>query len=480
METIISAVKIVAVMVITFILGNGRKVEISDLEPASNWIDAAMILFDNDLIDEEELILIEENPIAHKQISSGDDIYNFKNQQFSSSVAAEPTKKGLKKKLGSDTQTPIKPRSGLKKKSPSNQATPTPTTANTMKKKQSQPASLVKKQPMPAPPKPRRDIKHYEIDMNCSKTGKKWTAKLEGLTPPSSNVSPSKPEKQSSEKRNIYLCLDDSWSMDGEPMIQLKQAVISFLNDRPSTETIHVLSFNDTVSYSGNPSSAAGVINSMYPTNGTPMSRCLDQIRASKSSSKQGSDVAILFSDGAPDNPGSTTASAVRVKGMMKLIAIGCGSSVDKSYMSSLASTNSDYHHASSPGQILSVFQQVARSLAQIPVISTGNKSGNASRAKQIGIVSQNSSHTGSRYQSSNQLKANEGFDIIEDFNCDGCGSNGRAVCVCGVPLCQGGLQDMGKGNLPKMTCPVCSVEFEMQLVKTLHASTRNRGGKKK
>jgi hypothetical protein len=210
------------------------------------------------------------------------------------------------------------------------------------------------------------------------------------------------------------------------------------------------------------------------------MSRCLDKISGSKTSSKQGEDVVILFSDGAPDNASNTTASASRVKRVAKLITIGCGSSVNQSYMASLASTTSDYHHASNPGQILAIFQQVARSLAQIPVVSGANKSGNTSRAKQIGVVSNNSGSATSRYQTSNKLKADEGFDIIENFNCDGCGSNGRAMCVCGIPLCQGGLRDMGKGNLPKMTCPVCNIEFEMQLVETLHASTRNKGGKKK
>lgn len=482
-------------MVVTFILQNGRKVEISDLEQNATWIDAAMILFESELIGEEELIIIEENPKSSNRTSSGDDVYNFGNQQFSNSIGEAQTTSPLKKKLGSNNQNISKPRSGLKKKSsPSkeqrNTSAPSSAAPKALKKKQSQPKPLTKKQsqpapmnknqPMPAPPKPRRDIKHYELDINCSKNGKKWTAKLEGLTPPSRGSSQPQPKANVSEKRTIYLCLDDSWSMDGEPMKQLKSAVISFLNDRPSTETIHVLSFNNTTSYTGSPSGAAGVINRMYPTNGTPMSRCLDKISGSKTSSKQGEDVVILFSDGAPDNASNTTASASRVKRVAKLITIGCGSSVNQSYMASLASTTSDYHHASNPGQILAIFQQVARSLAQIPVVSGANKSGNTSRAKQIGVVSNNSGSATSRYQTSNKLKADEGFDIIENFNCDGCGSNGRAMCVCGIPLCQGGLRDMGKGNLPKMTCPVCNIEFEMQLVETLHASTRNKGGKKK
>ena len=219
----------------------------------------------------------------------------------------------------------------------------------------------------------------------------------------------------------------------------------------------------------------------MYPTNGTSMSRCLDRIPAGKTSSKQNNDVVILFSDGAPNSTSNTISSMTKVKSRIKkFITIGCGSGVDKNFMTSLASTPADYHHASNPGQILAVFQQVARSIAQKPVVSSAKKTGNHSRAKQVGVVLNTGGNSGSRYQVSNKLQSNEGFEIIEDFKCDGCGSNGRARCHCGVPLCQGGLRDMGKGNNPMMTCPVCGLDFELHYVDTLHATTQGSGGKKK
>ena len=214
-------------MIITFILTNGRKIEISDLETTANWIDAAMILFDKEMIDEEELIQLEENPIATEQISSGGDVYNFGNQQFSSSSAEKHTKKPLKRKLRTENQVQSKPRSGLKKKSSSKPSTPVE--AKIMNKKQSQPTQLNKKQPqttqlnkkqsMPPPPTPRRDIKLYEMDLNCSKTGKKWTAKLEGLTPPSKGGSQSQPKPQSAGKRTIYF-FTPSWQRIGLWVLQ--------------------------------------------------------------------------------------------------------------------------------------------------------------------------------------------------------------------------------------------------------------------
>ena len=56
-------------MVITFILHTGKKVEISDLDDNANWLDAAEVLLDNGLIDEEDLILLEENPASHNRVS---------------------------------------------------------------------------------------------------------------------------------------------------------------------------------------------------------------------------------------------------------------------------------------------------------------------------------------------------------------------------------------------------------------------------
>ena len=465
---------------------NGKKVEIRDLDENANWLDAAEVLFDNGLIEEEDLILLEENPASHNLIIDSDNNrYNFSNQQFSRNNAETSTRPKLKKKSHSDNITQSQPSSGLKKKSSVNTYSTNPNKASNLKKKQSQPSPLKKKQeapaPMPSPPKPRRDIKYYEMEMNCSKTGKKWTARLQGLTLPSKDSSQSNPKPATQENRNVYLCLDDSWSMDGDAMSQLKSAVSTFLGERPENETIHVLTFNNTASYTGAPNGAISAINSMYPTNGTPMSSCLNRIPSGKTSSKQNNDVVILFSDGEPDSPADTTSSASRVKSRVKkLIAIGCGSSVDKNFMTSLASTPADYHHASNPGQILAVFQQVARSIAQKPVVSSAKKTGNHSRAKQVGVVSNTGGSSGSKYQVSNKLQSNEGFEIIDDFKCDGCGSNGRARCHCGVPLCQGGLRDMGKGNMPMMTCPVCRIDFELHYVNTLHASTHGSGGKKK
>ena len=482
-------------MVVTFIMQNGRRVEINDLQPGASWIDAALVLYENNIIDEHELMLFEQTKNGTRPVSSGD-VYNFKTQQFSNVNAAPPGKSPLKRKSATHAETTSKPRPGLKKKSRSGiqrqshpssglkkktstegPIAPSPISGKTHQQSRPTPAQR-KHQPMPAPPKSRRGIKHYEMDINCSVTGKNWTAKLLGLTAPSRSSPQSKPEKTSIHQRTIYLCLDDSISMRGDAISQLKSAAVSFLKDRPSSETIHVLSFNNTASYSGSPSGAVDVVGNLYPDGSTPMSSCLDKISSGTSSSKQGDDVVILFSDGEPDSRSDTTASASRVRQNAKLIAIGCGSDVDQHYMMSLASSKGDYHHASNPGQILSVFQQVARSLAQVPVVSGAKPSGNASRAQQIGVVSNINSNSG--YQTSNKLATDEGFDLVEDFECPECGSTGRAVCVCGAPLCQGGMRDMGKGNLPMMTCPVCQMEFELEHVDTLHASTRGSGGKKK
>jgi uncharacterized protein YegL len=491
-------------MRVTVILHNGRKIEISDVTTAMTWIDVAAILLDNNIIDENDFFEFEDDPRFRKPISGEETIFDFREGgPVNSNSSLKRRKKGLKKKLGSKKlgaplpdAIPITEKEKIeairnptygsrKQSSPMKRKQSSP-----MKRKQSSPVNKMDPKvhpptPMPKPPKSRRNIRHYEMDINCSTTGKEWTAKLLGLTPPSTHA-PQTPKQNHTVggSRTIYLCLDDSTSMYGLALTQLKQAVASFLSERPVEETINILTFNNTVTYTGSPSTAASRVAGMYATGSTPMARCLDRISPqykSKTSGKESNDVTILFSDGDPDYPSNTKTAATNLKRSMKLITIGCGSSVNQNFLSSIASSSSDYHHADNPGQILGAFQQIARSLAQNPVVvGANNANKNASRAKQIGIGGNKSNNSNSNYQTSNQLKSNEGFDIIEDFNCGECGNNGRAVCVCGVPLCQGGLRNMGKGNLSQMTCPVCNVVFELQMVETLHATTRGGSGKKK
>jgi len=493
-------------MDVIVILHSGRKIEMSDVTATMTWIDVAVILLDNGIIDENELIEIEDDTRFSRPISSSETTFDFrKGGPVSSNSPLKPKNKGLKKKLGSKKfgaplpdPIPITEKEEITDIEERIKSVPTRKQPSPMKRKQSSPmkrkqSTPVKKMdpivhpptPMPKPPKSRRDIRHYEMDINCSTTGKEWTAKLEGLTPPSTHAPQSSKQNNSGGgSRTIHLCLDDSISMGGTALAQLKKAVASFLSERPMGETINILTFNNTVTYTGSPSTAASRVTGMYASGSTPMARCLDRISPqdkSKTSGNKGNDVAILFSDGDPDNPSNTETAATNLKHSMKLITIGCGSSVNQNFLRSIASSGSDYHHADNPGQILGAFQQIARSLAQNPVVvGANNANKNASRAKQIGIGGNKSNNSNSNYQTSNQLKSNEGFDIIEDFNCGECGNNGRAMCVCGVPLCQGGLRDMGKGNLSQMTCPVCSVVFELQMVETLHATTRGGSGKKK
>ena len=173
------------------------------------------------------------------------------------------------------------------------------------------------------------------------------------------------------------------------------------------------------------------------------MSSCLNRIPSGKTSSKQNNDVVILFSDGAPTAQ-QIQPHHIKSRASEKINFNWLGSGVDKNFMTSLASTPADYHHASNLGQILAVFQQWLALYTNTSCFGA-KKMGNHSRAKQVGVVSNTGGNSSSRYQVSSKLQSNEGFEIIEDFKCDGCGSNGRARCVCGVPLCQGGLRDMGK-----------------------------------
>lgn len=325
----------------------------------------------------------------------------------------------------------------------------------------------------------------YSMPLKCSIDGSDWTATLVSTHKPTKSELKSSKSSKGILGGRIHLVLDDSGSMYGEPMEQLKKATIYFLSERSERENIILHTINGSLSGSGSPSSkgsnsVSSVVENLSGGGGTPMCRCLERV----SESVTNGDVIIFFSDGGSTD-GNPTNIANIIKGKnIRFITIGCGSNVDKTLMLSMASSKADFHYANRATGILQAFQTVSKSLGQqrIAHSSLGDKSGSTIVARQVQSQgdSVTSSSSNSGYVSSSVLADNEGFEFIEEFNCHHCSSTERVACgYCGKNMCSGGSRNV-KGAFSTIICPYCNEVSEIETTnKGVHAGVGRLGGKK-
>ena len=396
----------------------------------------------------------------------------------------QPTGGGLKKKTGGGLKKKTGSRSpkkgGLKKKEPKNPVPPTP-----VPNPYHHPKNVIIQ-----PPKVVSGRKTYTIDMLCSQNKAEWHATLLGETEPSQSK-PSKPATAptSAGYGTIHIVLDDSGSMSGNANRQLKAATRSFLNDRPKSDNIHLTVISQRWSDRGSPQGVLGSVDRVGTDYGTPMKARFEALANEVRASKGGEgDVVVFFTDGGSTD-GSPVAAANHLKQALgaRIICIGCGSGVKESVLQRMASNKSDYHHANNASGILQAFQAVAQSLAQqAPTLVAGGKNTGGSVAKQVASdAGRAPSESGSNYTSTSKLGGNFGFEVIKNFSCHHCQNDIRTFCpTCQVAQCAGAARSIpdpqGTGKqLLAMHCGSCSTEFHITMVKKLHQSSSQTGGKK-
>ena len=381
---------------------------------------------------------------------------------------------GLKKKTGSSSPK----KGGLKKKEPKSPVRPTPVPNPNAKKVIIQPPKVVSGR------------KTYTIDMLCSKNKSEWYATLLGETEPSQSK-PTQPANAptSSGYGTIHIVLDDSGSMSGNANRQLKSATRAFLNDRPKSDNIHLTVISQRWSDRGSPQHVLGSVDRVGTDYGTPMKARFEALANEVRASKGGQgDVVVFFTDGGSTD-GSPVAAANHLKQALgaRIICIGCGSGVKESVLQRMASSKSDYHHATNASGILQAFQAVAQSLAQqTPTLVAGGKNMEGSVAKQVASdAGRAPSDGGSNYTTTSKLGDDYGFEVIKNFSCHHCQNNIRTFCpTCQVAQCAGAARSIpdpqGTGKqLLAMHCGSCSTEFHITMVKKLHQSSTQTGGKK-
>ncbi len=469
-------------------LNDGTVLNIPGVDESWTWFD----LFDT---------LVGMGEISQNQFDELDEILDFddpvqptlslKNNQLNtpsetSSNAVETVQRPLGN-VTSDT-APVAPKTGLKRKSAVSASTP----KSGLKQKSTPVPSPIPSPSVPSSGGLKRKIKStqssvvtnltFSMPLKCSKDGADWTATLVSQHKPiKSQVNTSKTASKGKFGGSIHLVLDDSYSMEGDALRQLKSAGQSFLSDRPNKEHIVLHTLNRSLSDSGSPSKISSTLSRLDVVGDTPMRECLKRVKNSVSNS----DVIIFFTDGgSTDGDPSSVVNSIKTKGA-RFISIGCGAGADENLLRKLASTKGDYHHAKSASGILQAFQAVAKSLGQQQIArsTSGSKSGSTVVARQVqsqGSVS-GSSSGGGTMSGPSLMAADEGFEYIEEFKCHHCAATERIACGhCGKNMCSGGAKQP-KSGAAMIRCPYCSEDSEIEITqKGVHAGVGRLGGKGK
>lgn len=455
---------------------NDREIELDEIDDSMSWEDLFDLLYDSGVIDDEEYqlgmdsdkfhLFVEENLDLRTQTKAennsssdggriaGISFGGVKKSGFQSPPNS-PSEEGLPQPIGRDGTDRME-RDGKTSRLSFGKTKPIQKKGKSVSFGDKKP--IHKEKPIEPKPVPQRKLNVrkqglvYNLDVTCSENGKKWVSIIQSDVPPTTfDLKPT----QNTVQGGIHLVLDDSGSMGWENPTRLSQLILAvnrFLEGRPSKETIHLHTFNDTLSGKGSPSKIRRIINGKWNLRGTPMKACLTRVAMSLNTG----DILLLFTDGAGQD-GSPISIATQIKNNgVRFISVGCGEAKE-SWLKRMASTDADYHHATKAKDLVQIFQNISKSLSQSrPVSAIKGKKNSSSVAKQI---AKNDLKSASVQSGSNKLGANQGYAFIEDFQCYHCNDCSRIVCGgCGESLCGGGI----KNN--ELKCPICSVVSQVEV----------------
>jgi hypothetical protein len=442
------------------ILFASRVLEIEDTEDLTIWEELFDMLYDFDVIDENEYREGLNSGKLSEEISIVLDLKN------SNEVGVKPNKTGpqsitFKK---ADKQ----PLAEIQRESEPN----TSRKPITFGKKQTivEPPSVIQKSSV-TPPTSRSNIPKiivrntgelYRMSLICSKSGIKWISTITSSQKPLNFVRQNDAVKS---QFVIHLLLDDSSSMyKKNAHTHLISAVSNFLEQRTSNEEFKIHSINNGLfnKVATNPVGAKKILAKYKPGGWTHMCNAFSNLKVGKG------DILIFFSDGgSTDGDPSSIASKLKIKSNLRIISIV--------QMEGLASKSSDYHHASKPSNLLEIFSNVSKSLVQrqtVAEVSTKSKK-DISIAKQISSSLFDASEPEST--SVQKLGSNQGFSVIENFECHSCSTMKRVVCgSCGDNLCGGGIKNS------ELECPTCKVSCQIEISDSAIGRVGGVAGKKK
>ncbi len=177
-------------------------------------------------------------------------------------------------------------------------------------------------------------------------------------------------EAGSSKPLDVMLALDCSGSMSGRPLEDAKNAAAQFL-DKIDLESnrVGIVSFGTyarLIQRMSNDSSALyGGITSLQLEGSTNMAAGIATAQQELRNEPGRANIMIVLTDGHPDDAARALEAGARAKAAgTRLITIGVGSGVDKSFLQRLASAPEDYHFVNESFELETTFVNIATELS--------------------------------------------------------------------------------------------------------------------
>ena len=178
-----------------------------------------------------------------------------------------------------------------------------------------------------------------------------------------------------SDALDVILMIDTSGSMndDGsnpeQPMTATIQAAINFINGMRPNNRVGIVRFNGTAtltrSLNTNKQPAISSVSGFRASGGTNMTSALNTAKTELTRDNPATrKVAILITDGIPNNPTLTSSAATTLKNAgVELFTIGLGTKVKTTFLTNLASEPDNYYAAPTASDIDEIYGSISETI---------------------------------------------------------------------------------------------------------------------
>lgn len=180
---------------------------------------------------------------------------------------------------------------------------------------------------------------------------------------------------------DVILAIDNSDSMDGDPLIQARQAAQAFLNAIDfNSARVGVVQFDSSASVihplDTDATNISTAINSIGVGGGTAIDDALqvsaNYLRNNLRSSATG--IIVLLSDGASDSDTAVQMADVAKRAGIQIISVGLGDGIDSDLLAGIASTDDDgaprYYFSPDPASLQAIYTDIAADVTEAVLAS--------------------------------------------------------------------------------------------------------------